>query len=66
MADAEFVKHSSLEISVPEASDLTIEQILEKAAGQEESLLTSSIPQRSLLFFGIITMNSSTHYLASD
>ena len=61
MADAEFAKTSSLEISFPASSDLSIEDILEEAAEQDESTLISSIPQRNLLFFGAIYMSSLMH-----
>ena len=53
MSDVDFVKSSTLEIVVPDASDLDIEETLRLAADKDESALISSISQRNLLFFGM-------------
>ena len=53
MSDVDFVKSSTLEIVVPDSSDLDIEETLRLAADEDESTLISSISQRSLLFFGM-------------
>ena len=57
MADTEFAEKSVLDILVPEASKLNIEEALNTAAesseADDESSLLSAIPQRGLLFFGM-------------
>jgi hypothetical protein len=63
MSDAEFAKNSILEISVPQASDLDIEEILQAAEDEDASTLISSIPQRSLLFFGKNCFCTALHNL---
>ena len=61
MSDVDFVKSSTLEIVVPDASDLDIEETLRIAADKDESTLISSISQRSLLFFGMALSAVSTN-----
>ena len=60
MADTDFAEKSVLEILVPEGSKLDIETALNTAVGNletdDESTLISAIPQRSLLYFGMLDM----------
>ena len=67
MSDSTFVQDSLLDILVPEATGLNIEEALQIAAEsprEGDSSLTSAIPQRNLLYFGkspIGVMPSRTH-----
>jgi len=58
-SSAEFAENSVLDFLIPHASEVDIEEALgssETAQDVDESALITSIPQRSLLFFG---MNSA-------
>ena len=55
MSDAEFAKNSVLDILIPETTDLDIEEALssiDETRESDDTALISSIPQRSLLYFG--------------
>ena len=55
VSSAEFAKGSTLDIIIPQASNVDIEEALSssKSAGEpDDGALVTSILQRSLLFFG--------------
>ena len=65
--DVEFLKNSLLDVLVPQASDLNVADALASTRDEgrlEDTILISSIAQRSVLFFGQL-ISYSTYKSAS-
>ena len=62
---ADFVGNSIVDVLVPETSDIDIEEVLGSSTIEvdERSALITSIPQRSILFFGMMPEAHSMHNL---
>lgn len=54
-----FVEDSILDILIPEASQLDIEDALSSTDTADESALIPTIPQRNVLFFGTTLVNAT-------
>lgn len=64
--DNEFAKSSVLDILIPESSNLDIEEALgstESAREADDLALITTIPQRSLLFFGMSQYLHAQNYI---